>query len=128
MIPQWQLPVDDVAPGGSPLTLRELIERVVRTEVAAFRERQSEQRLLRVLSGPEVAEAAARGRGSFGACAVGEQAVDDDVAVGVALEAFEDGLYFVLVDGRQYESLDEQVPVDADSRVTFLRLVPLAGG
>ncbi len=72
-------------------------------------------------------EQAARGRVDFGGRNL-HQRVDADQAVGTALEAFEDGLYFVVIDGRQYESLDEQVAVGADSRVTFLRLVPLAGG
>jgi hypothetical protein len=128
LIPKWQLPVDEIAPGGSPLTLRELIERMVRREIAAFRGRQSERRLVRVLSQREVAEAAARGRVAFGASEVEEQEVDGDVAVGVALESFEDGLYYVLIDGTQYQSLDEQVHLGPDSRVTFLRLVALAGG
>ena len=127
LLPQWQLPVDDLVPAGSPLTLREFIERVVRAEVAAFRDRQAERRLVRFLSQREVDEQAERGRVDFGGRDL-DQAVDDDQAVDGALEAFEDGLYFVLVDDRQYESLDEQVQVGAESRVTFLRLVPLAGG
>ncbi len=128
LIPKWQLPVDEIVHGSSPLTLREFIDRVVRREVAGFQDRQAEQRLLHVLSQREVAEAAARGRITFGASEVEAQEVDEETAVGVALESFDDGLYFVLIDGRQYESLDEQVLVGADSRVTFLRLVALAGG
>jgi hypothetical protein len=127
LIPQWQVPVDDVAPGGSPLTLRELIDRVVRAEVAAFGERQAERRLTRLLSERQLQEQAERGRLDLGGRDL-RQRVDADTAVGVALESFEDGLYFVVIDGRQCESLDEQVFVGADSRVTFLRLVPLAGG
>ena len=127
LIPQWQLPVDDLVSAGSPLTLREFIERVVQAEVKAFGERQAEHRLVRLLSEREIDEQAARGRVDFGGREL-EQQVDPDSAVGVALESFEDGVYFVLIDGRQYESLDEQVNVAADSRVSFLRLVPLAGG
>lgn len=48
--------------------------------------------------------------------------------VHAALEAFEDGLYFVFIDDRQIETLDERVTVGAGSRVRFLRLVALAGG
>lgn len=127
LIPQWQLPVDDLVPSGSPLTLREFIERVVRAEVTAFSERQAEGRLVRLLSEQEISEQAMRGRVDFGGRELDQQ-VDLDGSVGAALESFEDGLYFVLIDGEQYESLDEQVNVAADSRVTFLRLVPLAGG
>jgi hypothetical protein len=127
LLPQWQIPVDELVSGGSPLTLRELIDRVVHAEVAAFGERQAERRLTRFLSERELWEQAGRGRVDFGGRDL-HQPVDVDAAVGVALESFEDGLYFVVIDGRQYESLDEQVVVGADSRVTFLRLVPLAGG
>jgi len=127
LIPQWQIPIDELVPGGSPLTLRELIDRVVRSEVAAFRERQAERRLARFLSERTLQEQAERGRVDFGGRDL-HHPVDPDAASGAALESFEDGLYFVVIDGRQCESLDEQVAVGADSRVTFLRLVPLAGG
>jgi len=127
LIPQWQLPIDDLVTAGSPLTLREFIERVVHAEVKAFGERRAERTLVRLLSEREIDEQAARGRVDLGGREL-EQEVDVDASVGVALESFEDGLYFVLIDGRQYESLDEQVDVADDSRVTFLRLVPLAGG
>jgi hypothetical protein len=54
--------------------------------------------------------------------------VDDDVAVAVALQAFEDGLYFVFLDGQQQEDLDAEVRLRPDSTLTFIRLVALAGG
>ena len=72
--------------------------------------------------------ACCRGAVRSGGSEVGVQEVDVDLAVSVALEAFEDGFYYVLVDRRQCASLDEQVVVGEDSTVTFLRLVPLAGG
>jgi hypothetical protein len=129
IVPDWQIPIDDVAPpSGSPLTLRDLIERVVRGEVAQFRERQRDRMLVRFLSSDEIAEQAQRGRVDFGGHSIEEVEVEDDQAVGTALESFEDGLYLVLIDGRQYELLDEQVNVGPDSRVTFLRLAALAGG
>ncbi len=127
VIPHWQLPGDDFIRAGSPLTLRELIERVVHAEVAAFGERVAERRLVRLLTEREIDAQAARGRVDFGGREL-EQEVEVDTSVGSALESFEDGLYLVLIDGRQYELLDEQVHVADDSRVTFLRLVPLAGG
>jgi hypothetical protein len=127
LLPQWQIPTDELSAAGSPLTLRELIDRVVRAEVAAFGERQSDRRLARLLSERQIREQADRGRVDFGGRAF-DQPVDVEVAVGVALESFDDGLYLVVIDGRQHESLDEQVVLGADSRLTFLRLVPLAGG
>jgi hypothetical protein len=45
-----------------------------------------------------------------------------------ALEAFERGRLLLLVDGRQIERLDEPLTLRPDSDISFLRIVPLAGG
>ena len=42
--------------------------------------------------------------------------------------AFGDGLFLVLLDGRQETDLDARVEVGPGSTVTFVRLVALAGG
>jgi hypothetical protein len=128
-VPSWQIPLDDFAGSGAPLTLRELIEAVVAAEVRAFRERQAERRLIRFLTAEQIGGQLERGRVDFGGRDDAEAAtVDDHHAAATALESFEDGLYLVLIDGRQYEDLDEPVQVAPDSHVTFLRLVALAGG
>ncbi len=128
LVPQWSLPVPpEVEAGGSALTLRDLITHVVRTEVRAFRERQSERKLLRVLSPQQIGEALQRGKVSMGGEDL-QQEVDEDAAVGTALQAFEDGLYLVLLDDEQQRDLDRQVFLRPDSRLTFLRLVAFAGG
>lgn len=45
-----------------------------------------------------------------------------------ALKAFESNGFFVLVDDRQAETLDEELEVRVDTEVSFLKLVPLVGG
>jgi len=45
-----------------------------------------------------------------------------------ACDAFERNGFFVLVDQRQPESLDEEITVGPDTRVSFVKLVPLVGG
>jgi hypothetical protein len=45
-----------------------------------------------------------------------------------AIEAFEANGILVLVDDRQAESLDEEIVVRPDTRVSFLRLTMLVGG
>lgn len=57
-----------------------------------------------------------------------QQQVNVDEAVAVALQAFEDGLYFVFVDDAQQTNLDSEVFLKTDSNVVFLRLTALAGG
>jgi len=129
LAPEFELPpFEPRAEAGSPLTLRDLISRVVRAEVDRFRERQEQNEFLRALTADQIADGAARGAIRSGGSEVPPTDVDTDVAVGTALQAFEDGLYLVLIDRRQCDDLDEQVVVGADSTVTFLRLVALAGG
>jgi hypothetical protein len=45
-----------------------------------------------------------------------------------AARAFQGNGFLVLVDDRQLTDLDEEVDLHHDTRVTFLRLVPLVGG
>ena len=53
---------------------------------------------------------------------------DIERAVAAALKGFDDNAYFVIVDDRQVESLDQWLDVGLDPVVRFLRLVPIAGG
>jgi hypothetical protein len=120
-------PPPGLAEGAAPLTLAQLIARIVRSEVAAFEKRRRDGRFMRLLSEDQITAEALRGRvDPSGRAPAGR--VDEEISVATALEAFEDGRYLVLVDGRQYERLDEQVFMERESTVTFLRLVPLAGG
>jgi len=114
-------------PDGRPMTLRDLITYIVLEEVAAFHQRQNERRLLRVLTEKEIAQLAEFGKVDPGGHNV-QQTVDPQEAVKVALQAFEDSLYYVFIDGVQQHSLDDVVQIGPDSRILFVRLVPLVGG
>lgn len=117
----------DLGDGGT-VTLREIIARVVRSEVVAFKERQAERAVFRALTQRQIAEGAAKGKIEMGGSEVGQQKVDEDEAIATALLAFEDGLYLVLVDGEEKRSLDAQVFLKPESRLMFVRLTLLAGG
>lgn len=112
--------------GGGGLTLRELIARVVRSEVEAFATRQERRRLTRVLSPARIDEGLERGNVDMGGRDL-DQRVDADDAVATALQAFEDGLYLVVIDDVEHRDLDAQVFVQPGSRMVFIRLVFLAG-
>lgn len=56
------LPPEAGDAGDGGLTLRELITRVVRSEISAFEKRERARRLLRVLSDREITDAAAKGK------------------------------------------------------------------
>lgn len=45
-----------------------------------------------------------------------------------AVEAFEGNQVLVLVDNKQAESLEEEIVIRPETRVSFLRLTPLVGG
>jgi hypothetical protein len=125
----WSVPLppelaDD---GDGDFTLRRLIAHLVRREVASFRERQEQRRLARVLSTAEIERGVERGKIDSGGRDL-KQTVDEEQAVAAAWEAFEDGIYLVVIDGRQHRELDAPVFLRPESRVTFLRLVMLAGG
>jgi hypothetical protein len=123
----FSIPLPPELGDGGALTLRELIERVVRAEVDAFRQRRQERRLVRALTAREIGAGVEKGKVDMGGRQA-RQEVDADEAVGTALQAFEDGLYLVVVDGVEQRSLDTQVFLNPDSRVAFVRLTMLAGG
>jgi hypothetical protein len=123
----WSIPFPpDAGDGG--LTLRDLIGRVVRAEVEAFKQRQQERQLFRALTTRDIEKGVEKGKIESGGQEFKPQQVDADDAVGVALQAFEDGLYLVVVDGEEQRELDRQVFLKGDSRVAFVRLTMLAGG
>lgn len=128
LVPQWSLPVtpDDGGDGDSGLTLRQLIERVVRAEVRAFEQRAEARRFVRALSPDQIDAGRERGRIDPGGRET-PRAVDAKQAVAVALQGFEDGLYLVILDGEEQRELDRQVHVRDDSELVFLRLTFLAG-
>ncbi len=113
--------------GDDGVTLRDLISRIVLESVNAFRARQASNQFVRALTERQIEEGAAKGKIDCGGRPL-QQEVQDDAAVGNALQAFEDGLYLVVIDGQQQTSLDAPVYLRPDSRVAFIRLVMLAGG
>lgn len=124
----FSIPVDGPAGDGGDLTLRDLISRIVRQQVKAFRERQTADQFVKVLTSRQIDEGIARGKVTMGQSDVGVQTVDEEAAVGTALQAFEDGMYFVIIDETQFTQLDAPVYLQPDSRATFVRLALLAGG
>jgi hypothetical protein len=124
----WSIPIPPVSRGSGGLTLRALIEHIVRGQVAAFRKRQVDNQLLKALTERQISEAAEKGKITMGQSEVGVQNVDEDAAVGAAWQAFEDGLYLVVIDEEEQRQIDAQVHLTEESRITFLRLTLLAGG
>ncbi len=108
--------------------LRDVIAAIVRDQVQQFQERQSQRQFLRVLTERDIAAQAEQGKIEAGGSEIPPQPVDPAAAVETALVAFQDGLYLVVVDEQQIQTLDERVAIRHDSQITFVRLTLLAGG
>lgn len=113
---------------GSEPTLESLISAIVAVEVALFEQRQEKRSLVRLLTEPELQEAAKIGKVVTGPATTSGSQVEVDEAVEVALLGFRDGLYIVLIDDEEATDLGVPVHVGESSSVMFIRLVALAGG
>jgi hypothetical protein len=109
---------------GVPLTPRTLISERVRMEwdkraANAFADGQSSPLVqITPLRGAETAVSKS---------ATSKLATLESVTA-IALDGFARNAFFLVVDGRQMTDLDEEIPLQPKSRVTFVRLLPLQGG
>jgi hypothetical protein len=114
-------------PISGEITLRVLLDHIVRREVAAFKERQVERKLLHVLTTKQIEQGLAKGKVDSGGSSL-DQKVDVEQAIAAVIEAFQDGLFLVVLDESELKNLDAPVKLTDASRLTFLRLSLLAGG
>lgn len=103
------------------ITVRELIERRVYEEVQQYN--RAKPGYFRGLVQPTDAEATLNGYRLRERRDIDWHAQRDR-----ALEAFRRNGFFILVDDRQVESLDERIRLELATEVTFVKLVPLVGG
>ena len=101
---------------------REIIERRVRQEVESFNRRKKRE-VFQGLVQPNDTEKRLNGYRLKS-----PRMIDADEQIQKALEAFESNGFFMLVGDRQVESLDEDIVITPETRVSFLQLVPLVGG
>ena len=57
-----------------------------------------------------------------------KQPIDAEKQVYIALQAFQQGAYFVLVDDIQVEHLEETLELTPNTQISFIKLTPLVGG
>jgi hypothetical protein len=114
---------------GVPLrTARDLLCAIVEEQREAFRLRKQEAQLLQVLSADRIAEAADTGRIISGGQDHDARLPALPDAIAAAVQAFEDGFYFMFVNDVQIETLDHPVDAQGNIDVLFIRLTPLVGG
>lgn len=109
-----------------PSTVKELIEEMVTVCVRDYNKRKESEELLTSLSLREIENQAESGKISFGVN-YGEKNADEKNAIENALQCFEDGIYRIFNNGVQIEKLNEEIELNEDSELTFVRLTMLAG-
>jgi hypothetical protein len=103
------------------ITVRDLIRQRVRHEVDEYNRRKPDT--FRGLVQPTDSE-----RTLNGYRLKQPRTIDADTQCAKAIDACGGNQIIVLVDDRQVESLDEEIAIGPDTRVSFLRLTPLVGG
>lgn len=106
---------------GETITVRELIRLRVFQEVEEYNNKQPA--VFRMLVQPGESERALNGYKFHK-----PRIVDPQVQYEKAIEAFETNGFLVLVDDRQVETLEDEIALRPETRVSFLKLVPLVGG
>ena len=125
---------DETFPGGqaAELVLEFLTERVTVRELIRGRVYQevAEYNAARALAAPEhrLIQPTATERLLNGTEQVAPQRLDWQRQYDRALQAFRRNAFLLLVDDRQCDALEALIELRADTRIIFLRLVPLAGG
>jgi hypothetical protein len=102
-------------------TLREILEKRIRQEVDKYN--SGNQHLFFGLIQPTNAENKLNGYELRK-----PRQVSYEKQLNLAIEAFETAGFFVLLDDRQIEGLDDLITLRDDSRLSFVKLVPLVGG
>lgn len=118
------------------LTVAELIRRSVEEQVSELvvKRRMDAQQVRHTLArhhltAVEIAAQAEHGVVRYPSNRATEVAqIDSEAEVHKALRAFAAGSYIILVNGQQVEHLDEELSFSSNTKVTFLRLMPLVGG
>lgn len=105
------------------ITVRELIKRRIHEEVAKYNA-PDEHTVLHGLVQPEIAEQILNGF----KLPKKKAKVDEALQTQIALEAFENNGYFILIDDKQVDELDMMITISPKTSVSFIKLIPLVGG
>ncbi|SDX04008.1 hypothetical protein SAMN05518855_100817 [Paenibacillus sp. CF384] len=110
-----------------PATLEELITQIVMLEVERYNSGDAGQsKVLTALTEEQIADQLDAGKVGFGARYNANQQ-DPVQAIENALLSYKDGLYKVYINDREIERLEEQMQLQENDRVMFIRLTMLAG-
>ena len=106
--------------------LRELLEAVVRQEMAKFNAKREDVQLMPFLTPGDIQQQSQDGKVGFGDIA-NRTLADVDESIEIALLAFKDGLFIVFHNDEEIRSLDDEIELTTDSVLAFLRMTFLTG-
>ena len=109
-----------------PTTVEELIKESVHTCVSTYNERVRKREGITPLNEEQIRDMSEIGKIAFGINYGGKEA-DENTAVTVALQAFEDGLVRIFHREEELLTLSQAIEVRENDSFTFLRLTMLAG-
>ena len=112
----------EIAVKNERTTVKELISARVESEVNAYNEKLPEY--FKGLIQPSEAEKTLNG---FKLKNRGKQ-IDVEKQILVALDAFQKNGYFILIDNKQAEDLEQEVLVSTSTEIAFVKLTQLVGG
>ena len=115
----WELTLEFLS---ESITVRELLRERVHHEVREFN-RQQDRLVFNGLVQPEDAE-----RTLNGSKLKSHRPLDWEAQFALAVQGFSTNAFFILIDNRQAESLDEEFVVGPQTTVSFIKLTPLVGG
>ena len=112
---------------GSPKTVRELITMTVTACVREYEKRlENSDNMPRPLTAQQITDMSDVGKIAFG-INYGDKRPDLQKALDLALQAYEDGIYRVFINGSELGSPDEKTEINEGDTLTFIRLTLLAG-
>ena len=115
----WELSLEFLS---ERITVRELLRERVHHEVREFN-RQQDKLVFHGLVQPEDSE-----RMLNGSKLKSHRPLDWEAQFALAVEGFSKNSFFILIDNRQAETLDEAFVVGPQTTVSFIKLTPLVGG
>jgi hypothetical protein len=106
-----------------PKTLKNLIEYCVNSELSIS---NLNHQLISFLTPESISEKSISGKISFGEIK-NKTDVDLAQAINNALQGFNDGLFVVFIDDQEIEKLNDEIDLNNNSTITFMRLTFLTG-
>lgn len=113
-------------PSKNPYTMADFLKETVQICLENYESSTENAEVMKMFSKEEIEDAAASGKVLFGVH-FNQKKPDPQKAELNAIQAFEDGMVAVFIDGVQYENIESVIDLKEGSEVVFVKLSLLAG-